>query len=90
MIKYHILNIAVCSTPVEMFLNSSCPPSLSVRLLHARGDVSSKAESYPSDDMFAPRPWRCFVKGHDFTGVKSVCSTPVEMFLSVSSGQPGC
>ena len=54
-------------------------------MLHARGDVSGCSVPFSAFSWYAPRTWRCFcglelcIRGID------VCSTHVEMFLSVTS-----
>ena len=75
----------VCSTHVEMFLESLefCQEGLC--LLHACGDVSMHERSNSSPGRYAPRMWRCFLLISATYQLRKVCSTHVEMFLSTRS-----
>jgi len=79
----------VFSTPVEVFLPAVAPAMPAKSLLHARGGVSIGAEQSTRMAASSPRPWRCFqFWGHALQGL-SVFSTPVEVFLWLSSGLVG-
>ncbi len=79
----------VFSTPVEVFLRITRLLVLARSLLHARGGVSIGAEQSTRMAASSPRPWRCFqFWGHALQGL-SVFSTPVEVFLWLSSGLVG-
>ena len=53
----------VCSTHVEMFLLDCHFLLHSLRMLHARGDVSMDQVIYKARELYAPRTWRCFHHG---------------------------
>ena len=73
----------VCSTHVEMFPDHDERTEEEVRLLHACGDVSIEAGDVAIDNAFAPRMWRCFQRQQAEKQGCHVCSTHVEMFLSI-------
>ena len=74
-------NQTVCSTHVEMFLTMVYYLVDMLSLLHACGDVSSKALKDAKLREFAPRMWRCFLLQVLRRLYPIVCSTHVEMFL---------
>ena len=74
----------VCSTHVEMFPEMTKAITTERSLLHACGDVSSLAASRAAIFWFAPRMWRCFFIFRRPHYGKDVCSTHVEMFLSLT------
>ncbi len=51
-----------------------------LRLLHARGGVSSQQRRGSAGFRSSPRPWRCFSLTRVCTLVDAVFSTPVEVF----------
>ena len=67
-----------------MFLRRKPDLACHRSLLHACGDVSSKNSSSNSSCGFAPRMWRCFYPVNLLKGLKTVCSTHVEMFLGLT------
>ena len=85
------LNVAVCSTHVEMFPLMPRVPGLSTGMLHARGDVSLSDRKRRMRPEYAPRTWRCFLRLMIMAVCVNVCSTHVEMFpLGASSIDVWC
>ena len=83
------LTETVCSTHVEMFPSRSSLDHQDQSMLHARGDVSGPVFVQHECLRYAPRTWRCFSSPVLISGLRSVCSTHVEMFLQpVPSGSP--
>ena len=74
------LDVAVCSTHVEMFPYGSTLGEAGERLLHACGDVSPGTYGSTLGESSAPRMWRCFHRYLRLDFGRVVCSTHVEMF----------
>ena len=53
-------------------------------MLHACGDVSNLKKALADATKFAPRMWRCFSPCLFVSLLEGVCSTHVEMFLSLN------
>ena len=80
--------VGVCSTHVEMFLAGLYLTSAGVSLLHACGDVSIILISHEDMSKSAPRMWRCFFSISTVLTFDEVCSTHVEMFLTLTGARP--
>ena len=73
----------ICSTHVEMFPSSNKYVMPRPNLLHACGDVSFSRFRHGILQGSAPRMWRCFLRLVHGAEALGICSTHVEMFLSV-------
>ena len=79
----------ICSTHVEMFLPSIASSHPRIDLLHACGDVSPSPWRLVATRLSAPRMWRCFQRDDVKQRDREICSTHVEMFLTLSASTGG-
>ena len=77
-----MLNLAVFSTSVEVFLTTKFESQCFCGLLHVRGGVSKAVPGNLIRVLSSPRPWRCFSATSPTDAAFAVFSTSVEVFLS--------
>ena len=75
-----MLNLAVFSTSVEVFLKELQRKLGEPSLLHVRGGVSAAIRIIRCFGVSSPRPWRCFILQQAHRQAAFVFSTSVEVF----------
>ena len=84
----HCRTSSVFPTPVGVFPNPACSPSVMLRLPHARGGVSLTLWYLLSIPVSSPRPWGCFHVISPFFYIRVVFPTPVGVFLCPADAAP--